>query len=384
MTGPLPMVTSHGSPRDVGRAHGAAFASLVRASVDSCHQRIERVLKLPLADAQRFAARQGEQLAALDANLVAEMRGIAEGADVDPLGIVLLHVRTALSRMVEAGQQPRRDGQPPLAPEPTAPASLECTTLAVGPGRTSEGRVLAAQNWDMHPSYAPRAVVIRQRVDGEPGLMFIAEAGVLFSHGMNTSGVVILGNALYGTAAQAPDNGVPVQFTRRLAMRASSATAAADVIRSHQRAHAVNHLVADAQATMVDLEAMPNQVYDVWPSQDVLVHTNHPLSETARADVGATAASDRPDSVARHAQATSLLTQHPEPIGINTIQAILSDHATAPSPICRHPAPDAQPHQTSTVASTVFDLTNGQMVVTAGPPCMGASVTTAFPQEGEM
>lgn len=357
-TASLPFLSSSGTARDVGRAHGAAFAGLIQASVASCHQRIEQVLDLRLADAYRFVEAQRAQLDVLDAGIVAEMDGIAEGAGVDPLDVVLLHVRTALSRMVESAR---------------TSASLECTTIAVGPQRTASGAVLAAQNWDMHPSYAPRAVVIQQRIDGEPGLLFVAEAGMVFSHGMNSRGVAILANALYAAAAGAPDKGVPVQITRRIAMRQATADDAAAVIASLDRAHAVNHLIADTNGTLADIEAFPGGAHRVEADAGVLVHTNHAVGDAARASTDVLPIDDRPDSVRRFDRAHALLADRHDPIDVATLRKVLSDHGFEPDTICRHPQAEEDPNRTSTVSSTVFDLTARRMWNTPGPPCTGTA-----------
>jgi isopenicillin-N N-acyltransferase like protein len=352
---------SHGSARDVGRAHGATFAEQVRASVASCRRRVEEVLGLEWSTARQMARDQRTRLEDLDAELVAEMEGIAEGADLDPLDIVTLHVRTALSRMVER----QSDLQPP---DPTSDG-LECTTIAVLPTATVDGHVLAAQNWDMHASYQPRVVIIEQHIDGRPALMFVTEAGMLFSHGMNEAGLAILGNALHTVLAGSPDRGVPVQITRRRAMRERTVADARLEIERLDRAHAVNHLLVDRGGTAVDLEAVPGEVFAVEPQDGVLVHTNHFLNREARQRKVERAGGVAPDSRRRAERAGSMLTECAPRVSVGDLQAVLRDHHDDPEPICRHHDDAGEPTASSTVSSSVLDLTDGRLWSSPGPPC---------------
>jgi len=370
--GGFAFLRSEGTANDVGRAHGEAFKDQVRASVAACRRRVEEVLGLPWSEAMQFARDQRTRLGALDAGLIAEMEGIAEGADLEPLDIVALHVRTALSRMVERS----RDAAGPSS-DPTSDG-LECTTIAVLPKASAGGHTLAAQNWDMHASYQARVVVIEQHIDGEPALMFITEAGMVFSHGMNDAGLVMLGNALHSHLGGPPDRGVPVQVARRRAMRTGSAAAARHELEMLDRAHSVNHLIADTQGAAVDLEAVPGRIYDVAPDDGILVHTNHFVHQQAldqRVELTARVGSD---SRRRADRADAFLRNRAGSIDVTDLQELLRDHDGSPESVCRHHDASAPPTASSTVSSTVFDPAAGRLWNAPGPSCVATPKVHEF------
>lgn len=368
----FPFLRSQGTASNVGRAHGEAFSAQVRASVAACRRRVEEVLDQPWSAAMQFARDQRTHLSELDAGLIAEMEGIAEGADLDPLAIVALHVRTALSRMVERS----RDAASPSS-DPTSDG-LECTTIAVLPEATASGRTLAAQNWDMHASYQPRTVVIEQHIDGEPGLMFVTEAGMVFSHGMNDAGLVMLGNALHSHLGGPPDQGVPVQVARRRAMRTSSVAAGRHELEVLDRAHSVNHLLADTDGAAVDLEFVPGRIYDVAPDDGILVHTNHFLNQQALDEQVELTMRVRTDSRHRADRARSFLGGRAGRIDIADLQQLLRDHDGSPECVCRHHDEKAPPTATSTVSSTVFDPAAGRLWNAPSPSCVTSPTMHEF------
>src|SRR5690606_25032155 len=120
-----------GSPGEVGRAHGREFGTEILRSIGVYRDKfVEIGIEWPTA--LDLAVRAGEQLRDLDPALAAELDGIAEGAEVDPREIVIINIRTGVTRMVES----------------QADEDHECTTAAVLPEVTADGHTLLAQNWD--------------------------------------------------------------------------------------------------------------------------------------------------------------------------------------------------------------------------------------------
>ena len=363
---------SEGAANDVGRAHGEVFKDQVRASVAACRRRVEEVLGLPWSEAMQFARDQRTRLGELDAGLIAEMEGIAEGADLQPLDIVALHVRTALSRMVERSRDAVMQSSDPMSD------GLECTTIAVVRAATASGHTLAAQNWDMHASYQPRVVLIEQHIEGEPALMFVTEAGMVFSHGMNDAGLVMLGNALHSHLGGPPDHGIPVQVARRRAMRTGSAAAARHELEVLDRAHSVNHLLADTQGAAVDLEAVPGRIYDVVSDDGILVHTNHFVNQQALDQRVELTTRVGNDSRRRAGRAGAFLRNRAGGIDVADLQELLRDHDGSPESVCRHHDASAPPTASSTVSSTVFDPAAGRLWNAPGPSCVATPTMHEF------
>ena len=91
---------TEGSPRDVGRGHGRAFGDQVLGSIGVYKSKFDK-LGLPWAIALDLAGKSGASLRAFDPELAEELDGIAEGAEVDPREILVINIRTGLTRMVE-------------------------------------------------------------------------------------------------------------------------------------------------------------------------------------------------------------------------------------------------------------------------------------------
>jgi isopenicillin-N N-acyltransferase like protein len=175
----FPSLRSEGPPREVGRAHGRAFGDQIAGSISLYRRKFDDI-GLDWNRALDLAHRSGDFLRGLDHELAEELDGIAAGAEVDPREILTINIRTAVTRMVEAQSD----------------EDHECTTAAVLPEATADGHTLLAQNWDQRGRCQENTVVIEQHIPGQPALLFVTEAGILFRHGMNDAGIGIAGNAL--------------------------------------------------------------------------------------------------------------------------------------------------------------------------------------------
>ena len=209
----FPLLRSEGSPREVGRSHGRAFGSRVLGSIAVYRRKFDK-MNLAWPTVLELAERSGGYLRALDPPLAEELDGIAEGAEVDPREILAINIRTGLTRMIEEGTSDDH----------------ECTSFAVVGDASANGHTLIGQNWDQSGEFQPNTVLIEQRIAGEPAVLFVTEAGILFRHGMNDAGVGAVGNGLSTDREGRADSGAPSPVARRRALRQTS-TAATTVAR---------------------------------------------------------------------------------------------------------------------------------------------------------
>jgi isopenicillin-N N-acyltransferase-like protein len=109
------------------------------------------------------------------------------------------------------------------------------------------------------------------------------------------------------------------------------------------------------------------------PERDVLVHTNHLLSQRFLS-VRDLAVHVLPDSYPRLARARRLLEAHRGLLSLETAQEILRDHANEPDGICRHEdaVGDPEGKRLQSVFSVMMDLERRELSVTDGPPCSSA------------
>jgi hypothetical protein len=196
------------------------------------------------------------------------MDGIAEGAKVDPREILVINIRTGLIRMIE---------------EASTEEDHECTTVSVVPPATADGHTLMGQNWDQNAGCQPNTVLIEQRIAGQPALLFITEAGILFRHGMNDAGLGTVGNALRTDREARADSGLTSHFSRRRALRETNFANALRALTSVPQSHSGNHMLASAGSSeAVDVETVPGEAFHLHPENGILVHSNHLLHPDAQ------------------------------------------------------------------------------------------------------
>lgn len=358
----FPFLRSEGGPDDVGRAHGAAFGEQIGRSIALYREQFAD-LGFAWPDALEIAERAGAQLAAFDPALGAELAGIAAGADVDPRAILAINVRTGVIRSSEHSDKM---------------FEAECTTSAVLPEATADGHTLLAQNWDQRLACQPNTVIIEQHTAGEPAILFVTEAGILFRHGMNDQGIGVVGNALRSDRELAGDAGLPAPVARRRALRTSSLGDARTAIDTTPRSHSANHLLADAAGAAVDLEAVPGETFPIEPVGGVLVHSNHFMNEAACATLNDRGPESHPDTLYRDCQVRDALSAKRGSVTIVDVQIALKDHHGLPKSVCRHAEDYSAPKAGITVSSSIMDLNDQRMFIAPGPPCLNEYTEYTF------
>jgi len=356
----LPFLRSEGGPGDVGRAHGRAFGELIAGSIGVYRRKFDKI-GLPWETALDIAERNIAFLRELDPRLVEEMDGIAEGSDNDRRVIYLINIRTGLTRMVEEGTD----------------EDHECTTAAILGEATADGHTLMAQNWDQHGDCQANTVLIEQRIEGEPALIFVTEAGILFRHGMNEAGVGAVGNALRTNRERRADRGTTSGIARRRALRCTTFAEAVRTLKETPRSHSGNHILAGDGQGAVDIEAVPGQAYEVHPERGIVVHSNHFLNAQAQAELDDRGPTNHPDTLYRDGRLRDALMARHGSITPADIRAALTDHHGFPVSVCRHPNPEAESIG-FTLVSSVIDLTARRMWTAPGPACVGTYTEYSF------
>ena len=356
----LPFLRSEGRPHDVGRAHGRAFGEQVAGSIKVYKAKLGKI-NLAWETALEIAERNIGMLRELDPALVEEMDGIAEGAEADRREIYLINIRTGLIRMVEEG---------------TA-EDHECTTAAILGEATADGHTLMAQNWDQDGACQPNTVLIEQRIEGDPALIFVTEAGILFRHGMNEHGIGAVGNALRSNRERRADRGTTSGMARRRALRCKTFADAVRMLKQTPRSHSGNHIIAGDGQGAVDIEGVPGQAYEVHPEQGIVVHSNHFLNPQAQAEVDDHGPRNHPDTLLRDCRMRDLLMAKHGRITPDHVREVLADHEGFPHSICRHPDPNSDSIG-FTLVSSVIDLTARRMWTAPGPACVGTYTEYTF------
>ncbi|MGH8616560.1 MAG: C45 family autoproteolytic acyltransferase/hydrolase [Burkholderiales bacterium] len=346
---PFPVFSIEGDAHECGEQHGAQAADRVAHTIRFYLGVFGEHSKLTLDQVRERARAYAGQIEAIDAGIMAEIRGIAAGARQQLEDIVAINCRTELMYGASRGSR----------------AATECTIIAALPEATRDGGLIVGKNWDWRSPALDSVVVLRVRQQDKPALSLIVEAGMVGRDGFNEHGIVVCGNMLTSSADRGKV-GVPIPILRRRILNSRHFYKAIDILARSPRGASGNYLLAHRDGVAIDFETTPDQVYPVYPVRGLLTHSNHFQSPVAQAHgVGN---SFNGDSLYRDFRARQLLEPRIGAITVEDVKAMLRDEFGAPRAICRAPHEYTGQGPTMTIASTVFDLKNEVMHVAAGQP----------------
>jgi isopenicillin-N N-acyltransferase like protein len=350
----FPHIEVEGGPRERGRQYGEAARERVARSVEAYGEAFGEWAGWDWGRVRAEAANYAAPIEAFEPRYLEELRGLAEGAAVDELDVLAINVRTEIMFAAEAREQ----------------LPHECTSFAVVPSHTKDGRLLIGQNWDWLPHAADTTLILSARQDEGPDFVTVVEAGLLAKVGMNSAGVAIGANALV-CAADDGRAAVPFHVLLRALHDAESVADALNALGRSERASSANYLLAHGDGVAVDVEAAPgdySQLFLGYPEDGVILHTNHFVNPGFDGrDVGLVTMADSPFRLMR---ARQLVADHDGPLDREFFTALLGDHATYPLGVCCHPDPRFGPvKQSATLASVIMEPDTRSMWVAPGNPC---------------
>lgn len=258
-----------------GRIHGETFRGEVRALSEIRTYLCTKVGGFKTVEQVMVAARAHlPVLERYDAELHAELLGIAEGAGVTPEAIVIANHYTDLR---DLDPDPASWVPAPTADDPHAVKSGQGAGGLGGDGcsvlfaATPTGRIVG-QTWDMHATAIPYVMVLRvPETDAAPAATLLTVTGCLGMAGMNTARVAIAINNLYSTDATL---GVVWPAMVRKALQQRTAEAARDVIARSPIGSGHHYFVADRQSAFA-IEASGTRRKIVFSGGATYCHTNH-------------------------------------------------------------------------------------------------------------
>ena len=346
---PFPVISLEGGARECGVQYGMAASERVAKTVDFYLPSFVSQAKLTLDAVRERARGYGAQIAAIDADIMQELAGIAAGAKQKLEDIIAVNCRTEILYGSLGGTQP----------------ATECTTVVALPEATKDGNILVGKNWDWRNQTVEAVVVLRIRQRNKPALTMIVEAGMVGRDGFNEHGVLVCCNLLVSNHDRGKV-GVPIPILRRRILHSRHYYEAIDALVRAPRGASGNYVIAHRDGVAIDFETTPDDVFVVYPERGLLTHANHFQSTVAQA----TGVSKyyTGDSLYRDFRARQLLEPKIGRISIDDIKAVLRDEFGAPRAICRtpHEYPGFEP--TMTIASLIFDLKHDVMHVAAGQP----------------
>jgi isopenicillin-N N-acyltransferase-like protein len=289
-------------------------------------------------------------LEAFDADLYAELLGIAAGAHCDPSLIVILNQYTDLRDLVRH----------PQAPESANDEGCSVVHMSV------DGEVLLAQTWDMHGSSIPYVVMLHiPAYEGSAGpvpeVWLLSIVGCLGMAGMNASGVAIAINNLRSLDANI---GVVWSALVRKALAERTAAGARDVIMAAPIGAGHHYVVAD-KSSVFGIETSGDRREVIYAGNGLpYVHTNHCLSPNV---AGCSWVIPGSTTWERY-DALSASLKEDAPTDARGLWRQLGSHVGYPRSVCSHLATEEEPHKSATCAGILMRI--GKREVWARRGCL--------------
>ena len=317
---PIRILDASGSPEQIGKTHGAAYAEEIRRYTDDrvglvasglwSGGPISRTEVLAIAESMLGAHE------AFDPDLFVELCAMADAAGITPAEAVVVGGFTDFVDTVRA------------VVGGTAPETViedDCTATIV-PDHRANGAGFFGQTWDMHDTATDHVVLLRLRPDDAPASLVFTTTGCLGQIGMNSEGVCVGINNLVGVDGT---RGVTWPSVVRSMLTTSTADEALDVLMGSNLAGAHNFMIFDRHGNGHNVEAMPSARVVTTLGAEPLVHTNHTLAPETTALQG-----DK--SPGLMASSTNRLNKAAELLAVGTIdEQRLFELTREPEAICQ-------------------------------------------------
>jgi len=337
-----------------GEAHGALFRAEIR---ELARIRSELALvrgRFGTEDVLRkVAAAHLPVLERFDADLHAELCGIARGAGVDPVDVVILNHYTDLRDV-----PPEAVGAAAAAPADPGGCTAVYTDGWYGP--------VLGQTWDMHGTAAPFVRLLRFDPPGGPEMLCFSLTGCLGMAGLSGTGVGVTINNLSSTDGQV---GVVWPALVRRMLAAPDAEAARDLLLATPLSSGHHYMIADGRSFYGVECSARRKVVTQRGAKASFLHTNHCFDPSLRRAEKVSPAS----TTFRRMDLASTLFVQLRPRTIEDLWALLSSHEGYPRSICSH-VDDAggDPSASRTCGGIAMALCGGRVRAAAG--CLAGAV----------
>ena len=289
-----------------------------------------------------FAKRCEEIIGQYMPELLDEIRGVADGAEIDYDTIMTL-TTTA-----------------PFDPDEMP----GCSIVAVMPERTVDGRTIIGRNFDMFEDVSKEgATTYRTYPEGHYASVGNCDIWVGRWDGLNEAGLFTGATALCLPSPKPPLPGPVGWFTGRYMLdRFAAVDEAVEFIRSLPSTGSGGRLIADSSGRAVVIESSAEGREIRYPEDGLLILTNHAVCP-------AFAGKDRDsegyaDSRARYTQFYELL-HGTKVIGVRKVKNAMSDHEVG---VCSHKV-DSSGRKDSTIWSVVARPGKREVDIAEGHPC---------------
>ncbi len=350
----LPYLRVEGSPFERGRQLGlscgdligrypAFLLSQINDDPGGLHGQVplgfQQSRRLTIEELRLRASSFLPSLRAWVPELVAEMEGMAQGAQLPIEDVLIVNLRGELIResmTVETG----------------------CTALAATGRATASSKAIVGQNLDGDPRLRDLLLVLHVLPDSGGQTLMLTFAGLVGYHGLGET----IGAAATAGSVGAWAEGLPHYPYKRLVLQQRSLGDALQLTCRYPFSSAGNYVFADSGGAILGLEIVPDAMpAELSAGEDVVVHTNHFLSEAFAPREALL--EQFPDSPTRLAEAHRMIRSSHGGISVESIAGMLRSHTSGPASICRHT-------ELETIGSFIAEPATGSFAATIGSPCM--------------
>ena len=356
----LPIYKAEGTPYEIGLSHGRQAKAHVQVTIDTYSKLFKAMSDIDWPDAKKMARAFIEPIRSYNPDYLEEIRGIADGAELEFEEILALNVRSELAFQ---GRVPISDG---------------CTSMGITQDRSSTGHALLGQSWDWRRSLIDALIILDIRQQGDkPDIIMITEAGIIGKFGFNSAGVGICLNAM---ASNAVPTGLPLHIAMRGVLDSMSLSEAIGNATRMQLGCCANFMLASEDGEILDIELDGSDFDVLYPKDGILVHTNHFLSpRLPRPPYIDTMKYKFPDTFIRLERAGKLLRCTGERVNVMDMERVFADHADFPAGICHHADPRiTEGKRMETVFSFIMDIRRKEIHICPGLACETAYETYKF------
>lgn len=333
------------TPRAWGRLHGESFRAEIGSLADLRVYLACRISGHDEAGLLALAEQHLPVLEAFDADLHAELCGIAEGAATSAARIVVLNHYTDLRDLRPGPQKGDVD------------FDGGCTMLYA---RTPSGPVLA-QTWDMHATAIPYVMMLRVPAASGGDAWLVSLTGCLGMAGMSRGGACVGINNLTSTDARV---GVVWSALVRSLLQQDSAAAARDRVLGAPLGSGHHYLVADGdEAFGIETSGVRRELVYAG-EQDSFVHANHCHHPEVCAVSRVNAASSthlREEALRGAVDARAIESARDAYDRLGSTEGY-------PRSVCTNVSTPENPHAAATCAALSIDLRRREMLAVAGLP----------------
>ncbi|MFC3052902.1 C45 family autoproteolytic acyltransferase/hydolase [Kordiimonas pumila] len=355
LTSPVPLIHVSGGPEERGISYGKQAGDRIAIALDIYREAFGRV-GINWAQAMKIAGRFLPAVEKFDADMLAEIKGIAKGSNQPVEAIIAINARTEIIfwRDNELDEKSETDMQE------------ECTSALALPSATANGHVIHGQNWDWNPKCAACAVVLRIENDNGPDILTFVEAGQLARHGMNGSGLALTVNGLQ-CDKDCGNIGTPNPLIRRRMLLSNSFAGGLDAVLNGDISFSHSLTLSHPAGVGSILEATPGETFWLQPENGLLVHANHfkcPVARSKILDIGLRRC---PESLYRDQRVLDHMMANHGKITIDTFKEAFTDTFGTPDAVLRTPKARPGGNLSGTVASIIMDTMDRKMWVAPSP-----------------